>query len=75
MGRTLKELRETMEPDELVLWMARDRESPIGMERDDFHAAQVAAAIGGGRIADLMPRWGQAVGDDSDVALDRLMSG
>ncbi|UNK43451.1 DUF4035 domain-containing protein [Luteimonas sp. S4-F44] len=75
MGRTLKELRETMEPEELVLWMARDRESPIGMERDDFHAAQVAAAIGGGRIADLMPRWGTAGDDDADAALDRLMGG
>lgn len=64
-----------MEPAELALWMARDRESPIGMEREDFHAAQVAAALGGGKPADLMPRWGEAGSDDPDVALDRLMGG
>ena len=75
MGRTLRELRETMEPAELVLWMARDRESPIGMERDDFHAAQVAAAVGGGKVADLMPRWGEASGDGPDAALNDLMGG
>ncbi|MEN4951916.1 DUF4035 domain-containing protein [Stenotrophomonas sp. TWI819] len=75
MGRTLRELRETMEPDELAIWLARNRESPIGMDREDFHAAQVAAAMGGGKIGDLMPRWGEAAGDDPDSAMDRLMGG
>jgi len=75
MGRTLKELRETMEPAELVLWMARNRESPIGFDREDFHAAQVASAMGGGKISDLMPRWGEASGDDPDTALNSLMGG
>lgn len=75
MGRTLRELRETMDPAELAIWIARNRESPIGLDRDDFHAAQVAAAVGGGKVIDLMPRWGEAVGDDPDAALDRLMGG
>jgi len=75
MGRTLKELRETMEPAELVLWMARNRESPIGFDREDFHAAQVAAAVSGGKIDELMPKWGQSVGDEPDAALDMLMGG
>lgn len=75
MGRTLRELRETMDPVELAIWIARNRESPIGMDREDFHAAQVAASVGGGKVIDLMPRWGEAAGDDPDAALDRLMGG
>lgn len=75
MGRTLRELRETMDPAELAIWIARNRESPIGMDREDFHAAQVAASVGGGKVIDLMPRWGEAVGDDPDAALDRFMGG
>lgn len=75
MGRTLRELRETMDPAELAIWIARNRESPIGMDREDFHAAQVAASVGGGKVIDLIPRWGEAVGDDPDAALDRLMGG
>lgn len=75
MGRTLRELREGMDPEELAIWIARNRESPIGMDREDFHAAQVAAAMGGGKVADLMPRWGEASGDDPDRAMDLLMGG
>ncbi len=75
MGRTLRELREEMDAGELLLWMARNRESPIGLEREDFHAAQVAAASGGGKIADFMPRWGESVDDDPDSVLDRFMGG
>lgn len=73
MGRTLRELRETMGADELLVWQARNRESPIGLDREDFHAAQVAAAAGGGKIIDLMPRWGESGGEDDP--LDRLMGG
>lgn len=75
MGRTLRELRETMDPAELAIWIARNRESPIGLDREDFHAAQISAAMGGGKVIDLMPRWGEAGGDDPDAALDRLMGG
>lgn len=64
-----------MDIDELTLWMARDRESPLGMERQDFHAAQVAAAVGGGKIVDLMPKWGRGGGDEPDAALNDLMGG
>jgi len=73
MGRTLRELREEMTADELLIWQARNRESPIGLDREDFHAAQVASAIGGGKIADLLPRWGQDAGDGD--AIDNLMGG
>lgn len=75
MGRTLRELRDTMDAEELLIWQARNRESPIGQDREDFHAAQVAAAMGGGKIVDLMPRWGEAGDDDPDRALDRFMGG
>lgn len=75
MGRTLRELRETMDPAEMAIWLARNRESPIGLEREDFHAAQIAASMGGGKIADLLPRWGEAGSEDADGALDRLMGG
>lgn len=72
MGRTLRELRETMTADELLVWQARNRESPIGMDREDFHAAQIASAMGGGKIVDRMPRWGE-VSEEGDAALDALM--
>jgi len=75
LGRTIREIRETMDPAELAIWMARDLESPLGAERQDFHAAQIAASMGGGKIIDLMPRWGESAGDDADAALDRLMGG
>lgn len=75
MGRTLRELRETMDAEELNVWLARNRESPIGMDRGDFHAAQIAAAVGGGKIGDHLPRWGEPAGDDPDAALDRFMGG
>lgn len=73
MGRTLRELREEMTADELLIWQARNRESPIGLDREDFHAAQVASAIGGGKIADLLPRWGQDASDGDPM--DNLMGG
>lgn len=44
LGRTLGELRQSMSISELRLWMAFDRISPIGDERNDYHAAQIAAA-------------------------------
>lgn len=64
-----------MEPAELAIWMARDRESPIGMTREDFHAAQVAAAVGGGKISDHMQQWGAAASDDPDAPINDLMGG
>lgn len=75
MGRTLRELREEMGADELLLWQARNRESPIGLEREDFHAAQVSAATGGGKVVDYLPRWGEGGDEDPDAVLDRFMGG
>jgi hypothetical protein len=76
MARTIQELRESMSAEELLIWQARNRESPIGDERADFHAAQIAASMGGGKIADHMPRWGDASNpDDPDAPLNALMGG
>lgn len=80
MGKTLRQLRDEMSADELALWMARNIQSPVGRERDDFHAAQVSAAVmasqgGKASVSDYMPRWGEASGDGEDTALDALMGG
>ena len=75
MGRTLRELRESMSAEELNIWLARNRESPLGLERGDFHAAQIAAAVGGGKVVDYLPRWGEGGEEDPDAILDRFMGG
>ena len=62
-----------MTADELLIWQARNRESPIGLERHDFPAPQVSSAIGRGKISDLLPRWGQDASDGD--AIDNLMGG
>ncbi|ERK09592.1 phage tail assembly protein T [Serratia fonticola] len=64
LGKTLGELRQSMSVSELRLWMAFDRLSPIGDERNDYHAAQVAAATLNAQrekdplsIGDMLIRW------------------
>lgn len=68
LGRTLHELRQTLTASELKMWIAFDRESPIGDWRGDAQAAQVAVAAlnaQGGKyeIRDVMLKFGQQ--DDS----------
>ncbi|MCD9005232.1 DUF4035 domain-containing protein [Luteimonas sp. XNQY3] len=64
-----------MDPSELAVWIARSRESPIGMDREDFHAAQVVSAVSGGTIANALPNWGRASSDDPDAPINELMGG
>ncbi|WP_447871158.1 phage tail assembly protein T [Serratia fonticola] len=45
LGRTLGELQQSISVSELRMWMAFDRISPIGDERNDYHAAQITAAV------------------------------
>lgn len=45
LGKTLGELQQSISVSELRMWMAFDRISPIGDERNDYHAAQIATAV------------------------------
>ncbi|NCG54918.1 phage tail assembly protein T [Serratia fonticola] len=64
LGKTLGELRQSMSVSELRLWMAFDQLSPIGDERNDYHAAQITAAVFNSQrtkdplsIRDTLLRW------------------
>lgn len=62
LGKTLSELRDTMSAEELQLWKAFNRESPISDVRGDVQAAIVAAAAfqaQGAKVSalDLLPKW------------------
>lgn len=62
LGKTLHELRETMSAEELHLWKAFNRESPISDVRGDVQAAIVASAAfqaQGAKVSalDLLPKW------------------
>lgn len=66
LGKTLGELRQSMSISELRLWMAFDRVSPIGDERNDFHSAQISAAVINAQktkdfvpISDMLLRWNE----------------
>jgi len=46
LGKTLKELLDTMTLDEAELWMAFERlEGPLGPERDDLQSVQTSATV------------------------------
>ena len=77
LGMTLHDLRERMSAEELLLWMAYDRESPIGDIRGDIQASIVAAATlqaQGAKVttSDLMPKWApekvQPVDEEQEAA-------
>ena len=62
LGMTLHDLREQMSAEELMLWMAYDRVSPIGDVRGDIQASIVAASTlqaQGAKVttSDMMPKW------------------
>ncbi|ATG18031.1 DUF4035 domain-containing protein [Providencia alcalifaciens] len=73
MGRTVDELTRTMSADELIMWMAFDRLSPIGDIRGDIQTAHIVSSLygaQGGKLSlhDAMLRWGardERVADDS----------
>lgn len=45
MGKTLQGLCAEMTADELRMWLAYDKRSPIGDSRGDIHAAQIVSAL------------------------------
>ena len=62
LGRTLAELRATLNSDELTLWMAEYQREPWGDYRGDIQAAITASATVnsmGGRTKpnDFIPKW------------------
>ena len=62
LGKTVQEICNQLSAEELFLWQAFDRESPLGDQRADVLAAITAAAsfqAQGAKISalDLLPSW------------------
>ncbi|MCS3467394.1 hypothetical protein M2401_001115 [Pseudomonas sp. JUb42] len=62
LGMTLQDLREHMSAEELLLWMAYNRDSPLSDARGDIQASIIAASAfqaQGAKITalDLLPKW------------------
>lgn len=62
LGKTMQEICNQLSAEELFLWQAFDRESPLGDQRADVLAAITAAAsfqAQGAKISalDLLPSW------------------
>lgn len=73
LGKTLGELRQSMSISELRLWMAFDRISPIGDERNDCNSAQIAAATLNAQrtkdplsIGDMLIRWNEPANTEEE---------
>ena len=69
LGRTLAELRATLTASELQMWIAYDRQSPIGDIRGDIQAAQIVSAVYGAQGAkvsldDALLQWGENESDE-----------
>jgi hypothetical protein len=80
LGRTLHELRETLTASELKMWIAFDRQSPIGDWRGDVQSAQVATAIfnsqgGKATINEMLLQWGPAEEEEEISGFEKWMSG
>lgn len=80
LGRTLKEIRETLSASELKMWIAYDRLSPIGDFRGDIQAAQISAAVLNSQgdkttISDLQLKWGEAEEEKETSGLEVWMAG
>ena len=63
LGRTLGELMDTIETNEVWLWREWDRTSPLGDERADVLTASLAATVAQAagaklRATDMLVRWG-----------------
>jgi hypothetical protein len=64
---TVSEVQEKVSPEELCWWMAYNRISPIGPDRQDYNAALIAQAVynsnmGKGRrlkLDDVRLKWGE----------------
>lgn len=62
LGMTLQELRDRMSAEELLLWMAYNRDSPLSDVRGDIQASIIAASVfqaQGAKVSalDLLPKW------------------
>ncbi len=71
LGRTLAELRATLTASELQMWIAYDRQSPIGDMRGDVQAAQIVSAVYGAQGAkvsldDALLQWGENESDEEN---------
>lgn len=76
LGRTLKELNDTISVHELYTWMAYDRISPISDIRNDIHAAQISSSIlqsQGSKVSltDMLINWS---GEEKEVDEEELIS-
>ncbi|ORC61368.1 hypothetical protein BZK31_03405 [Pseudomonas floridensis] len=78
LGMTLQDLRERMSAEELLLWMAFNRESPISDVRGDVQASIIAAAAfqsQGAKVSalDVLPQWGAtelpSLNDDEEATV------
>ena len=83
LGKTLEELGQCMTARELMLWIAFDRQSPIGDQRGDILHANSAAAICQAlgaevKLGELQVKWGAAGGEEGatgdDAALESLFA-
>jgi len=66
LGMTLSKLEDSMTAREFYLWIGFDQLSPLGDERGDIQAAQVAAAVyqsKGAKVTlqDVMLNWDKKV--------------
>ncbi|EJL90215.1 DUF4035 domain-containing protein [Pantoea sp. GM01] len=80
LGRTLKEIRETLSASEMKMWIAYDRLSPIGDFRGDIQAAQISAAVLNSQgakttISDLQLKWAEAEEEKETSGLETWISG
>jgi len=80
LGMTLSKLEDSMTAREFYLWIGFDQLSPLGDERGDIQAAQVAATIyqsKGAKVAlqDLVLDWGKKVlNHEADSNLEDLFT-
>jgi hypothetical protein len=77
LGKRISEI-ESWPASELYGWIAFNSVSPIGDERADFHAAQIAhmvAASQGAKapLSDFLPRWGDK-SDAGPMTDDQIMA-
>jgi len=80
LGRTLHELRATLTASELKMWIAFDRQSPIGDWRGDVQAAQVSTAMlnsqgGKASINEMLLQWGKSEDEKEISGLEEWISG
>ncbi|ALX93351.1 phage tail protein [Serratia fonticola] len=73
LGKTLGELQQSISVSEMRMWMAFDRISPIGDDRNDYHAAQITAATFNAQrtkdplsIGDMLIRWNEPANTEEE---------